>query len=113
VVTQRAVEPGEVVQAGVRLLEIADLRTVWVRVYLPEKEYGRVRVGQRAAVTTDSLPGQVFIGRVAAIAQEAEYMPRNVQTKEERVNLMYAIKVNIENARGALRIGMPADVRFL
>jgi HlyD family secretion protein len=126
VVTTRSVEPGEVIMPGARLLEIADPEKVWVRVYLPEKEYGRVRIGDRAAVTTDSLPDRVFSGRVRSIAQEAEYTPRAVQTKEERAGLMYAIRVDVENpptsrasggegrsgATTGLRIGMPVDVRF-
>jgi HlyD family secretion protein len=112
VVTGRSVESGEVVLPGARLLELADLRDTWVRVYLPEKVYGRVRVGDHATVSTDSLPGQSFVGRVATISQESEYSPRSVQTKEERVDLMYAIKVDVENPRGDLHIGMPVDVRF-
>jgi membrane fusion protein YbhG len=112
VVTGRSVEPGEVVLPGARLLELADLRDTWVRVYLPEKIYGRVRVDDHATVSTDSLPGQSFAGRVETISQESEYSPRSVQTKEERVDLMFAIKVDVENPRGELHIGMPVDVRF-
>jgi HlyD family secretion protein len=112
VVSARSVEPGEVVLPGTRLLEITDVRSIWARVYLPQKEYGRVRVGDRATVTTDSLPGRMFRGRARAIAQEAEYTPRSVQTKEVRVHLMFAIRVDVENAGGALRIGMPVDVSF-
>jgi HlyD family secretion protein len=111
-VTDRYVQPGEVVQPGIRLLQLEDMRTMWVRVYLSENGYGRVRVGERVTVTTDSLPDQVFTGRVSTIAREAEYTPRSVQTKEERVNLMFAIRVEVENRAGALLIGMPVDVQF-
>jgi hypothetical protein len=79
---------------------------------LPEKQYGRVAVGDPVAVTSETVPGQQFAGRVRAIAQEAEYTPRTVETKEERASMMYAIRVEIENARGALRVGAPVDVRF-
>jgi HlyD family secretion protein len=112
VVSTRSVEPGEVVASGARLLEVADPHSVWVRVYLRESDYGRVRVGQRVTVAADSLPGQEFGGRVGSIAREAEFTPRSVQTKEERTTLMFAIKVNVDNRHGALVIGMPVDVRF-
>jgi multidrug resistance efflux pump len=111
-VTDRKVEPGEVILPGASLLELADPSPVWVRVYLPERVYGGVHTGDTVSITTDSLPGEVFTGRVVAIAREAEFTPRNVQTKEERVSLMFAVKIEVENPRHRLLIGMPVDARF-
>jgi HlyD family secretion protein len=113
VVIARSVEPGEVILPAARLLEVADTHRIWMRVYLPEREYGRVKVGDRASVSTDSLPNHVFAGYVNSIAREAEYTPRPVQTKEERANLMFAVKVDVDNRGGHLLIGMPVDVHFL
>jgi HlyD family secretion protein len=112
IVTERRAEPGEVVLPGEPLLEVADRRRLWVRVYLREKEYGQVKVGDRVEIRCDSFPDRLFPGRVRSIAQEAEYTPRSVQTREERVDLMFAVTVDVDNPTGTLLIGMPIDARF-
>ena len=82
---------------------------VWLRAYIPETELGRVKVGQKAKVTTDTYPGKIYEGRVSFIAQEAEFTPKNVQTEKERVKLVYRIKIDITNPDMELKPGMPAD----
>jgi len=78
-------------------------------VYVPENKLGQVRVGQRVEVRVDSFPERLFSGRVVAIAHEAEFTPRNVQTQEERVNMVFAVDVRIPNPDHALKAGIPAD----
>jgi biotin carboxyl carrier protein len=103
---------GEVVAPGAPLLTVADLSEMHLTVYLPETHIGQVRLGQRVRVAVDSFPGQVFEGQVIHIADRAEFTPRNVATKEERVNLVFAVKARLPNDNGAFKPGMPADVEF-
>jgi len=103
---------GEVVAPGAPLLTVADLSEMHLTVYLPETHIGRIHLGQRVRVAVDSFSGQVFEGQVIHIADRAEFTPRNVATKEERVNLVFAVKVRLPNDDGALKPGMPADVEF-
>lgn len=105
-------EAGELVLPGAPVAVVADLSRFWVRVYLPVTELGRVKVGQAAEVQVDPYPRKVFRGRVASIASEAEFTPRNVQTRKERVNLVFAVKVTLDDPEGLLRPGLPADVDF-
>jgi HlyD family secretion protein len=112
VIQTRRVEPGEVIVPAERLLEIADPRNLWVRVYLPEREYAKVRVGDTVTVTSDSLHDQTFPGQVESIASQSEYTPRDVQTNEARANRMFAIKIGVDNSSGGLLIGMPAEVHL-
>lgn len=109
VVTTRSIHRGEMAQPGIPLMTIADLSTLKLVVYVPETQIGHVRVGQRVAIEVDSYPGQTFEGEVVTIAREAEFTPRNVQTEEERVNLVFAVEIRIPNPDGALTPGMPAD----
>ncbi|MCD6344362.1 MAG: efflux RND transporter periplasmic adaptor subunit [Anaerolineae bacterium] len=106
------IHPGEVAARGMTLLTIADLHEVLLTVYVPEDRLGQVSVDQKVRVTVDSFPGRVFEGRVSHIAGQAEFTPRNVATKEERVNLVFAVEIRIPNDDGALKPGMPADVVF-
>jgi HlyD family secretion protein len=105
----RNVEPGELVTPGLPIIRVAMLRRVWLRVYVPEPQVGLVKLGQRAEVTVDAYPGKRYPGRVTEIAQEPEFTPKNVQTKEERVKLVFGVKVEVENQRQELKPGMPAD----
>jgi HlyD family secretion protein len=102
-------QAGEIVAAGAPILTVADLREVWIRLYIPLPHLGRVALGRPAVVTTDALPGLTFTGRVTEISQQAEFTPRNVQTPEERVKLVFAVKVTLPNAERLLKPGMPAD----
>jgi HlyD family secretion protein len=78
--------------------------------YVSEKNLGKVKLGQTGAVTIDSFPGRKFTGKVTFISPEAEFTPKNIQTKEERVKLVYGVKVRIQNEEELLKPGMPADV---
>jgi len=109
-VTSCSAHVGATAAPGIPLLSVADLDPVTLVVYIPENRIGRVRIGQSAEVRVDSFPDRVFPGRVSAIASEAEFTPRNVQTQEERVNLVFAVEIVIPNPEQALKPGMPADV---
>lgn len=111
-VTVRAREPGESVTPGVPVVTLLDMDDRWVRIYVPENRAGAARIGQLATITADAFPGRSFAGRVTWISEEAEFTPRNIQTQDERVKLVYAVKVEIVGDSGlALKPGMPADVR--
>jgi HlyD family secretion protein len=113
VVTIRHREPGEVVQAGAPVLTILNPDDRWVRIYVREDQVGRVKIGQPAFVTADSYHDREYEGRVVFIASEAEFTPRNVQTTEERVRLVYRVKVQItEDPSFDLKPGLAADVRL-
>ena len=109
VVMSKNIEPGEYVAPGTPVVTVGDLVNVWLRAYIPETELGRVKVGQKAKVSTDTYPGKAYEGRVSFIAQEAEFTPKNVQTEKERVKLVYRIKIDITNPEMELKPGMPAD----
>ena len=112
-VTVRAREPGESVVPGNAVLSVMNPEDRWVRIYVPENRLGAVRIGQQATITIDAFPHRAFSGVVSWISPEAEFTPRNVQTQDERVKLVYAAKVRITNdAALALKPGTPADVRL-
>lgn len=112
VVLTRNVEPGEFVQPGAVALTMADLTNITITVYVPEDLYGKISLGQQAEVSADSFPGETFTAKVIQIADQAEFTPRNVQTVEGRSSTFYAIKLQVDNPEGKLKIGMPADVVF-
>jgi HlyD family secretion protein len=109
VVVDVAAHAGEVAAPGATLLTISNLAQVRLTVYLPETQIGRVCLGQRVQVSVDSFPDRVFEGRVTHVADRAEFTPRNVATKEERINLVFAVEIGLPNEDGALKPGMPAD----
>lgn len=113
VVLSENVEPGEYVAPGTPVVTIGDLENVWLRAYINETDLGRVKVGQKVRITTDTYPGKVYDGRVSFIASEAEFTPKNVQTEKERVKLVYRVKVDIPNPHMELKPGMPADGAIL
>jgi HlyD family secretion protein len=110
VILVRQAELGEVVSPGTPVVTLADLDHIWVRVYVPETDLGRVRWGQEVAVRTDTYPGKSYRGRVSFISSEAEFTPKSVQTEKERVTLVFRVKVDVENPNYELKPGMPADV---
>jgi HlyD family secretion protein len=112
-VLTKAVEAGEVVAAGKPLVLLGDLDHPWIKVYVTETEVGKVKLGAPARILVDSFPQQPFRGTVTWIADEAEFTPKNIQTKEERVNLVYAVKITIDNAQRKLKAGMIADADLL
>ncbi len=111
-VSARQVEPGEIAQAGQSLLEISDLRVLDLIVYIPERKLGNVFLGQPVTLHVDAFPHREFRGRVVWIADEAEFTPKNVQTKADRVETMFRVKVRVSNPEGLLKAGMPADATF-
>lgn len=111
-VLERILHPGEVAAQGADLLTLADLDEVTLEVYIPETRLGQVYLGQPVQVTVDSFPGRTFAGHVQYISDQAEFTPRNVATKEERVNLVFVVRVILPNPDGALKPGMPADAVF-
>jgi HlyD family secretion protein len=113
VVTVRHREPGEIIPAGSPVLSLLDRADRWVRIYVPETRIAAVRLGLRAVITTDTYRGKEYPGVVSTIASEAEFTPKTIQTQEERVKLVYAVKVRIEgDPTFDLKPGMPADVRL-
>jgi HlyD family secretion protein len=109
IVTRRPVEAGELVSPGTMVLTVSELDRVHVMLFVTEKELGRVRLGGETDVMIDAAPGRVFKGRVTFISPEAEFTPKNIQTKEDRVKLVFGVKVEIPNPDGALKPGLPAD----
>ena len=113
VVTIRDREPGETAGAGAPVLTLMNPNDRWVRIYIREDRIGAVQVGQEASITADTYPDKQYRGTVSFISSQAEFTPRNVQTAEERVKLVYAVKVRIMgDPANQLKPGMPADVRL-
>ena len=112
VILTRNVEPGEFVQPGAVAFSMANLDEMTITVYVPEDQYGKITLGQKADLTVDSFAGEIFEAVVIHIADQAEFTPRNVQTVEGRSSTVYAIKLKVTDTEGKLKIGMPADVSF-
>ncbi|MBS1192640.1 MAG: periplasmic component of efflux system [Nitrospirae bacterium] len=113
VVLRKNSEAGETVAAGAAVYSLGDLENPWIRVYVKEDKLGLVKLGQKAEVMTDSFPNKTYLGIVTMISSEAEFTPKNVQTQEERVKLVFALKVSVKNENGELKPGMPADVKII
>jgi HlyD family secretion protein len=110
VVTEKIAQAGELLAASAPVAVVTNLAEPWLTVYVGELDLGRVRLGQEAEVTTDD--GQRRKGRITFISPKAEFTPKNVQTRDERVKLVYKIKVGLENADGLFKPGMPAEASF-
>jgi HlyD family secretion protein len=110
VVSVRLAEAGQVVASGQPVLRIAEFTKPWVRAWLAQADLPRVQLGQPVDVRVDGLPGEVLHGKLAFISPQAEFTPKTVETKALRVDLVYRIKVDVDDRRGLLKIGMPADV---
>jgi HlyD family secretion protein len=113
VVLVKSAEVGEVLAAGTTVLTVGDIDHPWVRAYINETDLGRVKIGAKARVTTDSYPGKVYRGRVSFISSEAEFTPKQIQTPDERAKLMYRIKIDVANPNGDLKSNMPAEADIL
>jgi HlyD family secretion protein len=109
VILVRQAELGEVVSPGTPVVTLADLDHLWVRVYVPETDLGKIHWGQTVDVHTDTFPDKTYPGRISFVASEAEFTPKSVQTEKERVTLVYRVKVDVENPHRELKPGMPAD----
>jgi HlyD family secretion protein len=112
-VLERPVQVGEVAMPGAPQMKLGSLDRLTLTVYVPEDQLGQVRLGQPVSVTVDAYPERTFAGTVTFIANQAEFTPKNVQTKEERVSMVFAVKVSLPNTDHALKPGMPADAVLL
>jgi HlyD family secretion protein len=113
VVLVKSADAGEVLPAGATVLTIGDIDHPWLRGYVNETDLAKVKIGSKAKVTTDSYPGKVYDGRVTFISSEAEFTPKQIQTKQERVKLVYRVKIALENPGRELKSNMPADAEIL
>lgn len=109
-IINRFAEPGEYLLPGSPVFEIGKLLEVTCDIYIPENKYGMIFPGQEVILSVDSYPGEEFKGSVLKIADEAEFTPKNIQTKDDRVTTVYRITIFIDNPDMKLKAGMPADV---
>jgi HlyD family secretion protein len=112
-VLTKSMERGEIALPGSSLLTLGDLKKVWLRAYINETDLGRVKLGQPVKIFTDTYPGKAYPGRISFISDKAEFTPKQIQTQEERVKLVYRIKIDIDNPLMELKSGMPADARII
>jgi HlyD family secretion protein len=112
VVLVKSAEVGEVLAAGTTVVTIGDLDHPWLRAYVNETDLGKVKLGALAHLTIDSYPGRSYTGHVSFIASEAEFTPKQIQTKEERVKLVYRIKIDVDNPKHELKSNMPVDAEI-
>jgi HlyD family secretion protein len=112
VVLKKNVESGEVVQSGTPVFTIGEIDDPWIKVYIKEDKLALVKLGQRATITVDTYRGKVYEGTVSYISSQAEFTPKTVQTQEERVKLVFGVKVRVKNVNQELKPGMPADVNI-
>jgi HlyD family secretion protein len=113
VVLVKAADVGEVLAPGTTVVTIGDVDHPWLRGYIGERDLGRVKLGTKAKITSDSYPGKAYWGRVSFISSEAEFTPKQIQTQEERVKLVYRIKIDVDNPRHELKLNMPVDAEIL
>jgi len=108
-VMSTSAEQGEYLAPGSVVVTMGDLKNVWVRAYVNETDLGKIRLKQQVDIKTDTYPEKIYKGRISYINSEAEFTPKTVQTFEERVKLVYRIKIECENPDQELKAGMPAD----
>jgi HlyD family secretion protein len=113
VVLSKSADVGEILAAGTSVVSLGDLDHPWLRGYIPERDLGRVKLGQKARITTDSYPGKEYWGKVTFINSEAEFTPKQIQTPEERVKLVYRIKIEVDNPNQELKSNMPVDAQIM
>jgi HlyD family secretion protein len=113
VVLVKAAEAGEVLAGGTTVVEIGDVEHPWLRGYISEGDLGRVQLDSPVRITTDSYPGKIYEGRISFIASEAEFTPKQIQTLEERVKLVYRIKIDVSNPDRELKLNMPSDAEII
>jgi HlyD family secretion protein len=112
VVLVKSADPGEILAPGTSVLTVGDIDHPWVRAYINEPDLPKVRLGQEVKVTTDQ-PGQSFTGRISFISSQAEFTPKQIQTQQERVKLVYRIKIDVENPGRRLKSNMPVDAEIV
>ncbi len=113
VVLVKGADVGEVLAPGTTVVTVGDIDHPWLRGYVNETDLGKVKLGAKVRVTTDSYKGKVYNGRVTFIASEAEFTPKQIQTPQERVKLVYRIKIELENPNHELKSNMPADAEIV
>jgi HlyD family secretion protein len=113
IILEKSAEIGEVVAAGTTIATLGNISKPWLRGYIREQDHGRVKLGMKARITTDSYPDKVYEGRLSYIASEAEFTPKQIQTPEERVKLVYRIKIEADNPQQELKLNMPASAEIL
>jgi HlyD family secretion protein len=113
VVLVKSADVGEVLAPGTTVVTVGDIDHPWLRGYVDEKDLGRVKLGAKAKITTDSYAGKAYWGRVSFIASEAEFTPKQIQTQQERVKLVYRIKIDLDNPQHELKSNMPADAEIV
>jgi HlyD family secretion protein len=113
IVLVKAADVGEVLAPGTNVVTVGDIDHPWLRGYINETDLGRVKIGSKAKVTTDSYPGKIYNGRVTFIASEAEFTPKQIQTQQERVKLVYRVKITLDDPKHELKINMPADAEIV
>jgi len=113
VILVKSADVGEVLAPGTTVVTVGDIEHPWLRGYVNETDLGKVKLGSRARVNTDSYPGKVYNGRVTFISSEAEFTPKQIQTVQERVKLVYRIKIELENPNHELKSNMPADAEIV
>jgi HlyD family secretion protein len=113
VVLVKAADVGEIVAAGATVVTIGDIDHPWLRAYVSETQLGQIKIGQGVRVTTDSYPDKVYIGRISFISSEAEFTPKQIQTAQERVKLVYRIKIDVFNPNRELKLNMPVDAEVV
>lgn len=112
IISKKFVEKGEIVNPQSSLLKISDLETVNLMIYVSETELGKVKLNETADVTVDAYKDKVYKGKVIFISPEAEFTPKNIQTKDERTKLVFGVKLEIPNPQFDLKPGMPADAKL-
>ncbi|WP_227763191.1 HlyD family secretion protein [Zhaonella formicivorans] len=110
VVVRKNIEAGELVNAGSSLVTLLQPEKLWVKIFVPEQKLSLVSLGQEVEVAADAYPDRNFKGKITQNATEAEFTPKNMQTKEDRVKLTFAVKVELLDGQGQLKPGMPVDV---
>lgn len=113
VVLVKAADVGEVLAPGTSVVTVGDIDHPWLRAYVREQDLGRVKLGDKVRVTTDSFRDKVYDGHISFISSDAEFTPKQIQTSEERVKLVYRIKIDVDNPRHELKSNMPADAEIL
>lgn len=113
VVLVKSADVGEILAPGTTVVTVGDIEHPWLRGYVNERDLGRVKLGAKVNVTTDSFPGKIYPGRVTFLSSEAEFTPKQIQTDEERVKLVYRVKIELENPHHELKSNMPADAEIL